>query len=255
MFDKLNYNSYFALLSRFKQTHTNLCFSDFAHERNDQKYFIVRHDIDFSPVAALNMAALEAQAGIRSTYFLLFASPHYNILAEDHRDFPRRLTDLGHEVGLHYDVRAYARSGEASLVDSLVAEAEFLGKLSGVEVKSIAMHNPSIYGEDPFRDTQLFINAYDDRFTKDIVYLSDSCGAWRDSAISELGERIPPRLQLLIHPFFWGEDELDRWQRLERLRHAQVQEVLRTAETTRAGWTNHAGVLEHDRRQEALHKQ
>lgn len=248
MLNSFAYRSYSRRLQEFKQTHVDLCFSDFCQEPSAENYFILRHDVDLSPNAALKMATLEAEMGIRASYFLLFTSPTYNLLSEQHRDFPRRLTDLGHEVGLHYDVRAYAQLSEPSLLGSLLMEAELLGKLSGTEVQSIAMHNPSTCGEDPFRNVEGFINAYADQFTKKMPYLSDSGGAWRDSTILALQGNIPPRFQLLIHPIFWGEDNADRWARLEDFTNLKVHEITVVTESIRTLWLQHAGVLEHDRR-------
>lgn len=248
MFDRFDYESYCDQLRKLKKTHVDMRFCDFVHSDSVEKYFILRHDVDFSPAAALNMAKLEVEIGVRASYFLLFTSDNYNLLSEQHRDLPRQLVDLGHEVGLHYDVAAYAKLGRAPLVDSLIAEAEFLGNLTGIKVKSIAMHNPSIYGEDPFRNEPRFINAYADRFTKDISYLSDSCGAWRDSTILALQENIPSRFQLLIHPIFWSEDDADRWARLESFKIAKAHELTMMAEYTRRVWLEHSGVIEHDRR-------
>ena len=88
----------------------------------------------------------------------------------------------GHEVGLHYDVRAMARRGGDDLGSQLVMEADLLSRLTGEPVRSIAMHLPGLYGDDPFAGVTEFVNAYDERFAGDIAYFSDSCGAWRDSA-------------------------------------------------------------------------
>jgi hypothetical protein len=246
--ERFDYEFYCGLLQRLQKTHLNLCFSEVCHASSTENYYILRHDVDFSPDAALDMAKREAEMGVRASYFLLFASPFYNLLSAPHRDFPRQLADLGHEVGLHYDVRAYAQLGQPSLLDSLFMEAELLGRLSGTEVKSIAMHNPSIYGEDPFRNVQQFTNAYADEFTKEIAYLSDSCGAWRDSTVLALRESIPTRFQLLIHPLFWSEAHADRWARLESLLNAKVRELTDFAEWTHALWLQSAGVEQHERR-------
>jgi len=86
-----------------------------------------------------------------------------------------------------------------------------LSDLAGTEVVSIAMHQPALNGEDPFRGEDGLINAYEARFVRDTMYVTDSCRAWRDSGWSMLETGvIPRRLQLLLHPINWADRDRDR---------------------------------------------
>jgi hypothetical protein len=249
VFDRFTLQDYDALLQLLREDRANLCFADHRQPMAGlpSRFFILRHDVDFSPEAALQMARFEAERGIRATYFLLLSSPHYNLLSEESRIVPRRLVELGHEVGLHYDVQAMAAGGD--LGEALRTEVQVLSALTGRPVFSIAMHNPSLHGEDPFRTTAPFINAYADRFTKDVAYHSDSCGAWRDSTYDALRTRaLPPRVQLLIHPFFWQEVTGSRWERLESWTAACETKRQGHVQQIRDIWLGHTGVHEHDRR-------
>jgi hypothetical protein len=195
------------------------------------------------------MAELEARLGIRASYFVLFSTPYYNLLSEKYCHFPRQLREMGHEVGLHYDVRVCIALGKGGLIDILEAHIDLLTKLTGTKIKSIAMHNPSINGEDPYREIKKFINAYDDQFTKHIKYFSDSCGAWRDEAVSVFEAfNIPPRLQLLIHPLFWDRETADRWTRLDEFMQGKVATLREDSQRIKSMWAQHAAVLQHDRR-------
>ena len=130
-----------------------------------------------------------------------------------------------------------------------LAQADLLALLAGTEVRSIAMHNPSVSGEDPFRTQTGFLNAYSDRFAREIGYASDSCGAWRDQTVAVLTSgALPARMQLLVHPFFWEERHADRWQRLRGFTERRIAAVAEREAATRAAWSVHAGVREHDAR-------
>jgi hypothetical protein len=249
MLERFDYDTYRSLLELLRKQNVNVAFEDVPLCDNSIRYFILRHDVDFSPEAAVRMAEFETKMGIRASYFLLLSTSYYNLLSEQYVDFPRCLVEMGHEVGLHYDLRVYGDLGRDGLIETLEGDINVLTKLARKQVRSIAMHNPSITGGDPFRNTKEFINAYDDQFTKDIMFLSDSCGAWRDEAVSVFENcNIPPRLQLLIHPLFWHREAADRWSRLDEFIQDKVAMLREDTDRIRGMWAQHAGVLQHDRR-------
>ena len=250
MLERFDFDTYRDVLRRLSRDRPCVGFPR-ALEMRGRPYCLIRHDVDFSVSSALRMAALEADLGLSATYFLLF-SGDYNLLAPENSRFPRALTEMGHEVGLHYDSAAVAAFAPDEAVELLRAQAVLLGMLAGAPVRVIARHSPSFGGRDPMEGTE-FINAYDPRFTTEITYISDSCGAWRDHAVEALGaDELPSNVQLLVHPIFWDDDAADRWTRLERLRLARLEELDVQVATVQAIWSQHAGVAEHDRRCEQL---
>jgi hypothetical protein len=244
VFTHFDYASYGRLLDLLGSDRRCVRFRDLRDGDWPERFCLLRHDVDFCPAAAERMARLEHERGVQATYFLLLSGRYYNLLSAEHCRLPGRLVALGHEVGLHYDVTALDPPEPA-----LTTQAELLALLAGIDVGAIAMHNPSVSGEDPFRGHPRYLNAYDDRFTREINYFSDSCGAWRDDTIATLAGGAPPaRLQLLIHPFFWGERHADRWERLEDFARTQAEAIPARQAVTRAAWSSHAGVREHDAR-------
>ena len=246
MLERFDFDTYREVLRRLSQDRPCVGFPR-ALEMRGSAYCLIRHDVDFSVSSALRMAALEADLGLSATYFLLF-SADYNLLAPQNSGLPRALVEMGHEVGLHYDSAAVAALAPDEAVELLRAEAALLGMLAGAPVRVIARHSPGFGGRDPMEGTE-FINAYDPGFTTEITYISDSCGAWRDHAVEALSaDELPSRVQLLIHPLFWDEDAADRWSRLEHLRLARLEELDAQVAAAQTIWSQHAGVLEHDRR-------
>ena len=149
--DEFTYDEYRALLDRVRRGRANLCFADFRKPITEPRFFILRHDVDFTPAGALEMAEIEAEMGIRATYYFLLTSDFYNLLSERFASVPRRIADLGHEIGLHYDLQILETVGDQSPRESLLHQADILARLSGQPIRSIAMHNPSLSGLDPFR--------------------------------------------------------------------------------------------------------
>ena len=246
--DRFDYDTYRGLLTTLTADRVALCFDDLPIRDPSSRFMLLRHDVDMCLDAALRMAELEADMGIRSTYFLLFSAPMYNLLAARYCSYPRRILDLGHDVGLHYDVSVYEATKSAP-IDVLTQELALLSHLAGREIRSISMHNPSISGTDPYWDVAGVRNAYAVGDALDAVYWSDSCGAWRDAFVQALGSRpLPPRIQLLIHPEFWAKQDENRWQRLEGIVEGQVEAVRSVGDLTKRLWLGHQGVAEHDRR-------
>ncbi len=246
---RFDYATYERLLARVGAGRENLRFCDWSADAGPERFFILRHDVDLCPAAALRMAEFEHERGLRATYFLLMSGHDYNLLSPEHCALPARLVALGHEVGLHYDAGMIETVAGAEPEAVLEAQAALLGRLAGTPVRSISMHNPSVSGADPFRATTRYVNAYDERLTRRIGYFSDSCGAWRDSAVAALEGDLPARLQLLVHPFFWDHAHADRRRRLEAFVDARREHLERRAAEIKAGWEDHAGVREHDARE------
>jgi hypothetical protein len=243
------YLEYRNLLERLRESRTNLCFSDFRGPVHPDRFYLLRHDVDFCPQRALEMARVEAELKVRATYFLLLSATTYNLLAPELIAIPRQLVALGHEVGLHYDLRALEAAG-SPVLPLIQDQARLLGNIAGTEIRAVCMHNPSTDGTDPLRHTGAFVNAYEAAFTEDIFYASDSCGAWRDQTYALLTRGpLPARLQLLIHPIYWDERPGDRSMRLRgwlRGRTAGLEDYARHVVDL---WKDHDGVREHDRRQ------
>lgn len=151
MFDQFSYDEYERLLGILKASRENITFSDCRNGDNPPRFFILRHDIDYSLSAALKMARFEAEQDVRATYFLLLSSENYNLLCEESCTVPRQLAALGHEVGLHYDVRVMYERCKEGLRTQLQWEIDILSGLTGNTIHSIAMHNPSVHGDDLHR--------------------------------------------------------------------------------------------------------
>lgn len=211
---------------------------------------LLRHDVDFSPALALRMAEVEADLGVRSTYFValhLLYNPH----APQHAAAIRRMAALGHTIGLHYDSPLYdPATTPAARLALLTQHVAVLQDLAATQIRAIARHNPSVTGDDPFAAGTPYLNAYDRALFADAVYISDSCRGWRDGGLAACWTApAPPRIYLLIHPEVWlGEAGIARLAYLTWLQQQVEQEQAAFFADVRAIWEGHAGGHEHDRR-------
>jgi len=144
---------------------------------------LLRHDVDLSLDAALQLAELEAEAGAPATYFLMTRSVFYNLASEEGEHALARLRELGHRVGHH---AVYPHLDLDDRFDPVVA-----------------WHNP-----DPkFMSEPLdgVVNVMSPPWFAAGRYRSDSNQHWRSGCPhEELAGGELEWLQLLTHPEIWA---------------------------------------------------
>ena len=216
------FDHYKEILELFKEN--NYEFTSFEnYNENQNKQVILRHDIDFSPEHALKLAEIENELNIRSNYHFLISSEMYNLFSKDVLLIIEKIKKFNHHIGLHFDPTAFGTqidenniSGSLTFLKEIFKTAEIaLGKL-----EAYSFHRPATYGmsERIFtkRNSSLFpLNAYDEQFTKNILYLSDSRKKWRNGCVCKQIDELAGRsLQLLIHPIWWTSELKNREENL-----------------------------------------
>jgi hypothetical protein len=156
-------------------------FAFFEQEPRAGDLFL-RHDVDLSLEAAVELAEVERELGARATYFLMTESVFYNLASEPGRAALDRLRALGHRIGLH----------------AVWPRAELDNRFDRV----IAWHNPDPeYMNEPVDGALNVMQApwFDRR-----RYRSDSNQRWRSGCPhEELAEARVDWVQLLVHPEIW----------------------------------------------------
>ncbi len=196
---------YGRLLERLQQVGYALRPVAEMRDESSLRVAFLRHDLDFSLEAALPMAKLEASLGAHSTYYVLLKGP-YDVTSPSGRDHVRAIRAAGHSVGLHYDLREYP---EHDLEERLHHEVATLADILDAPVVDIALHEPHRGLGDPFRSLPGFSHPHDPRWAEGLLYVSDSCRAWRDETLLRCFLPDPPeRLLLLTHPALWLDAEI-----------------------------------------------
>ena len=143
---------------------------------------LLRHDVDLSLEAAVQLAELEAEAGAAATYFVMTQSVFYNLASAAGERALARLRELGHRVGLH----------------AVYPQAELDERFDRV----VAWHNPR--PEFMSASVDGMANAMEPRFFVSGRYRSDSNQRWREGCPHEaLARGEFEWLQLLTHPEIW----------------------------------------------------
>jgi hypothetical protein len=163
---------------------------------------LLRHDVDYAPRFMAPMAAIEAQLGIRASYCLQIDSRWYRIDSAENRAAISETLDAGHWLGLHFDASSIESDREAR--DRVVEQASRLGRTFARDVRVVSFHMPGRRRVDHLALPSGLVNTYGPRFFVEIGYVSDSNQNWRGVDLEDvLRRRAHPKLQLLIHPFWW----------------------------------------------------
>ena len=171
---------------------------------------VLRHDMDVSPKRALRMAEIENEFGIRATYMVMTRPLLYSVEDKSSRDMLQQLINMGHEVGLHFDLddnQRHRGHGIGSVEAKIYSACKQLESIIGQPVLSLSFHNPM----PQFLRGPLTICGRVNAYSRELMawYVSDSKGCWRD------GEPLPKLLspdksllQLLVHPIWWGDKHM-----------------------------------------------
>lgn len=209
------------------------------------KDVFLRHDLDFSLELALPMARVEHSLGISSTYFVLMSGP-YNACSARSISAMHELVSMGHNLGLHYDLSLYPENMQAAQ-GRLTREIEFLQELAGTPIESIVMHEPFRGHQDFFIDNDCWINpSLYQKQDPQLLYISDSCRAWRDDSLLRYiaGDTEKTHLLLNTHPESWLSEISQH--RLTYLNETLLPKMLEPIQQYFAGvvnevWSTHTG--------------
>lgn len=192
----------------------------------DDKYVVLRHDVDRSPGSSINTARIEADAGYRGIYYFRIVPVSYN------KDAIREIASMGHEIGYHYEDLALSK-GDINLAWRMFNEnLDIFREL--YPVRNICMHgsplsrfdNRDLWKKFSYRDTGIECEPYFDINFSDVLYLTDTGRRWdgdiysiRDRAGSSEGVRkfrytddiihalktgnFPLKAMLTFHPQRW----------------------------------------------------
>ncbi len=201
----------------------------------------LRHDIDWNPFKALEMARMEYDFGIRATYFILPTSDYYGYLDKSGfvRNFPmdtlyRKLYETGAEIGIHNDLLTVMMEYKIDPFTFNQDDISYFRSLKipiygtsshGSPVARATVPNYQIFSDFAKSDSVGFrgifyplgkhsLNEYGFEYEAYFInfnyYFSESGGKWNDpggfnSILNKLENSIPgDRIQILTHPEWWG---------------------------------------------------
>jgi len=165
------------LLTKQYQTITVSEYATDSYDKQKQ-IAIIRHDVDRRPKHALEMAKLEAELGIKSSYYFRYMPRVYK------PKIIKAIRELGHEIGYHYEVLSKTRGNSSKAIKLFQKELNKLRTLA--DIKTICMHgrpfspynNRDLWQHYSMHDFDLIAEPYVNMNFKDVVYFSDTGRTW-----------------------------------------------------------------------------
>lgn len=194
-------------------------FISFTEEYKEKRKDIIwRHDVEFSLDIALEMAKIEKELGISSTYFFQLHSEFYNILERYFSDILLEIKSLGHHVGLHFDSHYYNIQSEYQLNQYITQDKDYFEKVFNIKLEVFSFHNTTPFTLNCRNKTYGgLLNVYSDYYRNRYNYCADSTGYWRFEVLDDvLNDKKVTHLQVLVHDAMWSNEVLSPRQRVRK---------------------------------------
>lgn len=209
-----SYDHYGYILKQYQKTgYEIVLFTDYP---TADRFIYLRHDVDRSLEKALAMARFENTLGIKSTYFVRVHSRYYNCFSFPGLKALREIMAMGHEIGLHTEFYDYAKIFGDDGINVFGKEKRMLEEILDRPVKVFSPHRTSgstnteeiVAHLGTLGSSHNMLCTYDERFQRDVKYISDSSAIWREGCPCGYLDRYP-RLQLLVHPIWWYLEHIE----------------------------------------------
>jgi hypothetical protein len=171
----------------------------------DAPFIYLRHDVDASLKMALEMAEINHSLGIRATFFMLLRSKMYNLLAYPALDFVQAIHEAGQDLGFHFAQPPNILASPDAIAALVQADYAHIRQAVPPIRPIFSWHNttPDILEWSLHHDVPGLLNAYSQRFFKDIPYYSDSLTRHTPADFEIILRRGHAAMQLLFHPEIW----------------------------------------------------
>lgn len=217
-FDDFTETEYRNLLRLAKENWEFVSFPDF---QKGGRICLWRHDIDVSVHRAYRLAQIEAEEGVKATYFVHLHSKFYNAMEDVVMEKLSGILELGHMLGLHFDPQVYVSRTQSrqQALDLISFEQQTLQNLFMTNVSAFSFHHPDIGGWLDFTVDAIggMVNAYGSHIREHFRYCSDSNGYWRFQRLKDLLETAADsKLHVLTHPEWWQSSAMSPRERILR---------------------------------------
>ena len=230
-----SYNEYKNIIRLIRSHLPIVDFSD-VNETTD-KFCVLRHDIEFSIDRAYELAKVEKELEVTSTYTVQLRNNTYNALSEKNIDLIKRIKDLGHHIGLHQNPPLMDLDKLKTYVS---VDIQMLEYYYGFKIDRFAFHRPKKEYLKEYFQLDGKINCYDKKFFHyfdekpnklNVLYLSDSNHKWKFGHPLEIDFSKINKLQLLTHPYSWTGDGYDNYGNYLSLIKERNDELLHSMNT------------------------
>ncbi|MCL2592574.1 MAG: hypothetical protein FWD82_04330 [Defluviitaleaceae bacterium] len=202
-------------------------------KRKTKKRIVMRHDVDKYPIRAYDIAKIEHDNKVYSTFFFRVFSDEYNIFGYETMAIIRDIEKMGHEIGYHAEpvdvsaAHADVSAEQAFTMGKKALELLLMHGIQGAASHREATGNNNLYqffGKKELKELGLVYEAYDESklslFTHS-TYITDGYEwRWRifengiltndERCLCQLLEDDREGIYCLTHPHSWYGSHLHR---------------------------------------------
>lgn len=185
------------LVALIKQNYTFQTFDEFLNKAQDRG-IILRHDVDLLPENSLVFAKIQAELGIKGTYYFRAVPESWDekIILE--------ISSLGHEIAYHYENLTTCQGNVELALQDFAKNLEKLRKLA--PVSTICMHgsplskfdSKDLWKNKSYKDFGIIGEPYFDLDFNQVLYLTDTGRRWNGEKVS-VRDRVESQFKFNIH--------------------------------------------------------
>jgi len=192
------FKKYIELLEELKNSeYSFMTFESFLQKAN-KKSIVLRHDTDLLPLNSLAFAKVQAEYGVKGTYYFRAVPQSWD------EDVIKTIRDLGHEIGYHYECLTTTKGNVEKGIEDFQKNLEALRKLA--PVSTICMHGSPMSKHDSkdlwkhynYRNYGIIGEPYFDVDFKKVFYLTDTGRKWDGDKVS-VRDRVDSGFDLSFH--------------------------------------------------------
>jgi hypothetical protein len=180
-----------------------------------ERHFVIRHDLDRTPLSLTGVVGVEDELGIQSTIFVRVTANEYNPFSYIALPTLKSVSARGFEIGLHTNFLEFATINQLDPLLVLRSELQCLRSFFP-EVDSLSCHRDINYQYNSLpwlverwpelrRKLCVHYHAYEEAIMGNTVYVNESLsphlgwGKHTPEAVIQTGRSIC----LLTHPYWW----------------------------------------------------
>ena len=201
-----SYTEYEKIITKYKDT-----IIDFSEVESNKGFCLIRHDVEFDLNRAVDIAKIDKDNNIDSSFLLQVRCNSYNIFSLKNTKNIDMLKSLNRKIGLHLYLSETIDADNWYYVHKEIKiQKDILETALGQEVDRFSFHRPKKWMLQNKNDYILgLINMYGPSFfefnedPKNIKYYSDSRHRW--SYGHPLVDKKYSKVQMLLHPDEWSK--------------------------------------------------
>lgn len=158
--------------------------------KRPERFVVLRHDVDLRARRSGEVAEIEALEGAKASYY-------FRVIAESNQpDVIRRIAQLGHEIGYHYEDMSLANGDTERAIRHFREWLEYFRQF--YPVRTVCMHgaptskydSKDLWKQYDYRDEGIVGEPYFDVDFSDVFYLTDTGRCWDGYKVS-VRDKIP----------------------------------------------------------------